>query len=123
MKSLIIKSFAIYYLLPAVAFSEHQQPLQRNDFTTWPRAHVKEFGCFLEKEFGYKDKKFNCSLKQYTNKGDPCKNTAEYNEGPEFPKALAGKVNAKIESIDLAWEHGDLQNVSITLKENIQRKS
>lgn len=122
MRTLVIVAAAFFYFLPSEAYSEDQKPLLKNDFTTWPQAQVKEFGCFLEKEFGHKDKKFNCSLRRYTNKGDPCKNSAEYYEGPEFPNALAGKVNARIESIGLAWEHGELQNISVRLKEKYTEK-
>lgn len=121
---LVVQLFlAVCYLFPTVALSENQQKLQKNDFTTWPGADIKEFGCFVEKEFGYKDKKFNCSIKQYVNKGDPCKNTVEYYEGLAFPKALSGKVNDKIDSIDLAWEHGHLQSVSIILKGKYTQKT
>ena len=92
-----------------------QADLKKQDVTTWPKASVKEFGCFLEKQFGHKDEKFNCSLKKYVNKGDPCLNTVVYYEGPRFPHALAKKIDSKIESIDLIWEHGQLQSVALTL--------
>lgn len=116
MRFLMVLSLVFSYLTSAVAFSEKQKVLKKSDFTTWPLADVKEFGCFLEREFGHKDKKFNCSLGQYINKGDPCKNTSEYYEGPKFPKEFAERVNAKVDSIDLSWEHGLLQSVSITFK-------
>lgn len=89
--------------------------LKKLDVTTWPKATSKEFGCFLEKQFGHKDSKFNCSLKKYVNKGDPCLNTTEYYEGPKFPNEHAKKIDSKIESIDLVWEHGQLQSVGLTL--------
>lgn len=122
MNFVFILSLVLVYLTSAVAFSEKQKVLKKSDFTTWPRADVKEFGCFVEKEFGYKDKKFNCNLGQYVNKGDPCNNTIEYYEGPKFPKELAEKVNAKIDSIDLSWEHGLLQSVSIMFKQKYSEK-
>lgn len=122
MRIFVTVFLVIFYVFPIAVFSEHQQKLLRSDFTTWPRAHVSEFGCFLEKEFGHKDKKFNCSQKKYINKGDPCKNTEEYYEGPEISQALSTKVDPKIESIHLSWEHGDLQNVSITLKRKYSEK-
>jgi hypothetical protein len=76
---------------------------------------VTEFGCFLEKVFGTRDPCFNCSLKGYVNRGDPCRNTRAYHEGPAFPRAQASKVHPLVSEIHLAWEHGDLQEVQVTL--------
>lgn len=98
------------------------QKLSKTDFTSWPRANAKEFGCFLEKSFGQKDEKFNCELKSYKNSGDPCKNTKEYYEGPTFPREKVGKVNRRIEDIQLSWEHGELQSVSVVMKKKYPAK-
>lgn len=108
---LIAKTF---FLNPVQA--ETKSPLQKNDFTSWPKSSVTDFGCFLEKKFSYKDQKFNCSLKKYVAQGDPCKNTTEYYEGPKFPEKQVKEVNPQIEEIDLAWEHGALQNLMVNLK-------
>jgi hypothetical protein len=83
---------------------------------TWPRMPVEQFGCYLEKSFGYRDARFNCSLEHYENQGDPCKNTEALYEGPVFPPALAAKVHPLASDVDLAWEQGQLQQVTITLK-------
>lgn len=83
---------------------------------TWSRMSVSDFGCYMEKTFGYRDKRFNCALKGYKNQGDPCKNTDAYYEGPAFPKALLAKVHPLATDIDLSWEHGELQAIGITLK-------
>jgi hypothetical protein len=83
---------------------------------TWPRMPVEQFGCYLEKSFGHRDARFNCSLENYENQGDPCKNTEAFYEGPEFPQALAAEVNPLATDVDLAWEQGQLQQVTITLK-------
>ncbi|MGZ3726892.1 MAG: hypothetical protein ACXWQQ_13900 [Pseudobdellovibrio sp.] len=103
MKLSLILYPIIFLLIPLTAFSEDAPTFQRNDFATWPKASVKEFGCFMEKELDYKDKKFNCSLKKYVNMGDPCKNTTKYYEGPQLPKAAAQKIDAKIKSIHFDW--------------------
>ena len=99
-----------------------QADLQKTDFTTWNHTNARDFGCFLQKSFGHKDKKFNCALKKYKNKGDPCRRLKEYAEGPAFPNEKAGEVDPRIESIDLGWEHGDLQAVNITLKDKFAEK-
>jgi hypothetical protein len=96
--------------------AESDQLLKAHDVTTWPRAEAKRFGCFLQTEFGYKDKKFNCSLRHYQNNGDPCKNTKAYYEGPQFPPDKAALVNKRFKSLDLSWEHGKLQQIGITLE-------
>ena len=83
--------------------------------STWPQMSVSAFGCYLEKTFGYRDKRFNCSLKGYKNQGDPCKNTDAYYEGPTFPRNLATKVYPLATDIELSWEHGELQEVRIML--------
>jgi hypothetical protein len=86
------------------------------DARTWPRMTADAFGCYLEKQLGHRDPRFNCALKHYENKGDPCKNTDAYYEGPAFPPDLATRVHPLATDVQLDWEHGELQNVTITLK-------
>lgn len=89
------------------------------DVVSWPKSDAAQFGCFLEQKFRHKDKKFNCSLKKYLNIGDPCQNTEAYYEGPKFPDRLAKKVHPAIHSIELSWERGMLQSVSITMNQRM----
>ena len=86
---------------------------------SWPRMDVAAFGCYLEKELNYRDKKFNCSLTDYSNQGDPCDRTEEYYEGPLFPEDKAGLVHGSIESIRIEYEHGDIREVHIEFKTNM----
>ncbi|HIH2747507.1 hypothetical protein L3V59_20765 [Burkholderia aenigmatica] len=86
------------------------------DVRAWPRTSSPVFGCMLERTFGYRDKRFNCSLKQYRNTGDACKNTTAYYEGPAFPDRLAARVHPLATKVDLDWEQGRLQMVTVTLK-------
>lgn len=88
----------------------------KHDIQTWPRAGAASFGCFLEKTFGARDPRFNCALGAYENHGDPCHDTAAYYEGPAFPAGKAGAVHPLAREIRLAWEHGDLQAVHLTLR-------
>jgi hypothetical protein len=85
------------------------------DLLAWPRMRADRFGCYLEKAFGHRDPRFNCALKRYVNKGDPCKNTKAYYDGPKFPDALKAKLHPSVRAVELSWEHGDLREVSITL--------
>ncbi|MCA3929561.1 hypothetical protein, partial [Burkholderia sp.] len=86
------------------------------DIRAWPRMTSPKFGCYVETTLGYRDKRFNCSLKQYRNTGDACKNTKAYYEGPTFPDRLAASVHPLATKVDLDWEHGELQMVTVTLK-------
>jgi hypothetical protein len=91
-------------------------PAPSVDLLKWPRMSSKDFGCYLEKTFGHRDKRFNCSLKRYENKGDVCNPTDAYYEGPAFPDRLAAKVHPLATKVDLDWEHGDLRSATVTLK-------
>ncbi|RQS76869.1 hypothetical protein DID96_00915 [Burkholderia sp. Bp8963] len=86
------------------------------DVRAWPRMSAPKFGCYLETTLGYRDKRFNCALKHYKNTGDACKNTGSYYEGPAFPDRLAASVHPLATKVELDWEHGDLQMVTVTLK-------
>ncbi|KFG98253.1 hypothetical protein GQ56_0104125 [Burkholderia paludis] len=86
------------------------------DIRAWPRMTSPEFGCYFETSFGYRDKRFNCSLKKYRNTGDACRNTKAYYEGPAFPDRLAAGVHPLATKVELDWEHGALQMVTVTLK-------
>ncbi|HDR9764687.1 TPA: hypothetical protein QDC27_000168 [Burkholderia cepacia ATCC 25416] len=86
------------------------------DVRAWPRMTSPKFGCYVETTFGYRDKRFNCALKKYRNTGDACGNTKAYYEGPVFPDRLAASVHPLATKVELDWEHGDLQMVTVTLK-------
>ena len=54
-----------------LAASAASSPLSKSDPLTWPRAGARDFGCFLERAFGFKDKKFNCKLCGYKPASNP----------------------------------------------------
>ena len=80
----------------------------------WPRMTSPAFGCLLEKTLGHRDPRFNCALKS-VKPGDPCIDTADYHAGPKFPPALAPRVHTLASNVDLAFEHGQLQSVTVML--------
>ncbi|MGF6110324.1 hypothetical protein [Pseudomonas frederiksbergensis] len=86
------------------------------DVLAWPRMSSSAFGCYMEKTLGHRDKRFNCALKGYENQGDPCTNAAAYEEGPDFPAHLAARVHPLATQVQMSWEHGELQQVTIVLK-------
>lgn len=98
-------------VLVAAALDVHAAEV--TDVLSWSRMSADKFGCYLEKTFGYKDAKFNCSLHRYVNNGDPCENTDAYYEGPKFPESLVRKVHPKAKRIILSWEQGELQSFGI----------
>jgi hypothetical protein len=115
MKFVLTLVIASLFSSAPLALAEPAQVLNAHDVTTWPRADVQRFGCFLETAFNHKDKKFNCALKHYRNHGDPCKNTKAYYEGPQFPPDKVALVDGRFKSLELSWEHGKLQAVVVTL--------
>lgn len=86
------------------------------DVLAWPRMSSSEFGCYMEQSLGHRDKRFNCSLKGYENQGDPCSNGDAYTEGPELPASLAARIHPLATQVQLSWEHGELQQVTLLLK-------
>lgn len=88
----------------------------------WPRKNVAEIGCIIETEFGYRDPVFNCSKKNYVNKGDPCKNTDAYYEGLVFPQWLGSKIHAAIKDIRFDFEGGRLREIAITFMDSLAKE-
>ncbi len=84
------------------------------ELLTWPRMRAPAFGCMLETQFGVIDPVFNCStLGEEHETGDPCKNTIAYYSGIELPADFGPRVHPSIEFLELSWEHGELQNLTI----------
>ena len=82
-----------------------------------------EIGCLLETEFQYRDSLFNCDNKNYVNKGDPCKKTDEYYEGIKIPDELIKKISTSFSKINLAFEHGNLREITITFQDSLLKDS
>ena len=80
-------AYAAFVPLLAAANSSADTSLPRPtaDIRAWPRMTSPTFGCYVETAFGYRDKRFNCALKQYRNTGDACKNTKAYYEAWRSP--------------------------------------
>lgn len=91
-------------------------PLELSRIGTWPRATLTEFGCLLERDGNHRDPHFNCSLTTYEY-GDACKPDTRLYDGPQIPPRLAEKHWPDLVAIDLAWEHGDLQAVSLRARQ------
>jgi len=94
--------------------------LSPSDLATWPRMRATDFGCMLEKRFGTRDARFNCASDfDRMNWGDACRDVDHYYAGPALPPAIAKTLPSPIESIDIAWEQGRMQNVSITFDRKV----
>ena len=92
--------------------------LSKYPLLTWLRKSPVEISCMLESQLGYQDKIFKCGRK-YVNKGDPCKKTKEYYEGIQIPPNLIAKIHPLFKNITLAFEHGDLQLITIEFKDSM----
>jgi hypothetical protein len=77
------------------------------------RMDLAQFGCWMEQNFGHVDSAFNCSTKEYENRGDPCERTDEYYQKVEFPSTLFKKVHPGISHIQVDFEHGNLREMVI----------
>jgi len=104
-------------LLPALAMAQEPRALEPTNVLSWPRAGVDRFGCMLEKDFETRDPRFNCALRNYVNRGNACTGAEAYYEGPAFPADKASKVMAQIERIEIANEAGQVQSVTLILKQ------
>ncbi len=102
-------------------FDQDQKPgfLSKYPLATWMRKSPVEIGCMLENELAFRDSIFNCAYEDYINNGDPCKNTDTYYEGPQFPDSLVSKIHSSITNISLSFEHGNLQELDISLKDSM----
>lgn len=104
-------------LQSGVSAAQDQPAPEPTNVLTWPRAPVDKFGCMLERDFDFRHPRFNCSLRNYVNRGDTCAITDAYYEGPEFPAGKATKVLPQIERIEIANERGQVQAVTMILKQ------
>ncbi len=107
---------AIPHALGSLDDDEPGPPVvERGDLLTWPRVSSVEFGCFLERQLGHKDRQFHCARRAPVRPGDPCKSPKLYAAGPGFPAAKVGQIHPDVTAIDLSWERGALQQVTLTL--------
>ena len=84
------------------------------------RMNPVEIGCLLQTELNYRDSIFNCDYKTpYINKGDPCKKTDAYYEGPILPASVFKKMHPAIEEMHFDFEHGNLREISMTFSDSL----
>lgn len=107
-----------------VSLVPEAQQANKGDIVTWPRMRADTFGCYLEEKFGIRDDKFNCALKDYTPSGSSCdENAAAYYEGPRIPDSVAPTIHPLLDSIELNWEHGELQSLTLRCKKRLSQAS
>ena len=110
---------AIIMLLATSCGQQQPKPAEevKVNILSWLRMPADEFGCMMEKTFGHRDARFNCSLTNYKNEGDPCDKWEEWYEGPKFPENLVKKVHPWMKSINIDWEGGMMQAASFSFDE------
>jgi hypothetical protein len=114
----LLKSLSIVLATLALTAASHAAdlPPAKVKIADWPRTSVADFGCMLERTFGRRDARLNCSLTHYANSGDPCINTKGYYEGPDFPKEqLAKAIHPLARLVSVDYEHGQVRSVFISL--------
>jgi hypothetical protein len=67
----------------------------------------------LEQSFGGQSQRFGCAVKDYVNRGNPCTAPDAYYEGPRLPTDLAGRLSPLLQSIDVKYEAGKVQSVTL----------
>ncbi|KAF1054206.1 MAG: hypothetical protein GAK43_01003 [Stenotrophomonas maltophilia] len=90
-------------------------PLRPSELLDWPRQNLADFACQLEQRTGQVDATFSCARsKQLSDWGDACHPTDLSDAGPQLPAALARQLDPRISEVQLEWEYGRLQSVSVT---------
>lgn len=94
------------------------------ELATWPRMKATDFGCMLEKRFGIQDKTYGCAADfDRMDWGDACLGaTTNYNVGPALPLSVAKSLPSPISEVDLEWEHGELQDLSVTFDRKVSAR-
>lgn len=72
--------------------------------SAWPRMKAVHFGCMLQDAGARVDRRWQCGAAPTTD-----------NAGPEFPSSLLGKLPTQVKEVDLSWEHGELQAVTLVI--------
>lgn len=85
----------------------------------WLTLDPPRLGCALQKSFGAKDPKWNCSLKVWAPSGDFCKNPREFAAGLQIDDATARKIHPSLKSVRLAWENGAIQAMVFEFSEKL----
>ena len=104
------------FLTSTPVFCLDSEESSKVDILKWPRMKADELGCLFERELGSSDERFNCALKGYVIKRDPCSADGSYNEGPKLKETANTRIHPLVSDIDLNWEGGKLQALSITMK-------
>lgn len=94
---------------PAIAIGE---PL------AWAKSTRRDFGCMLERDTGYKDPLWGCDSDEKL-LDHPCDEVEGYWRGPQFPPELVGRVNPLLRSIELHWEHRQLQEIDLIFRPGV----
>jgi hypothetical protein len=94
------------------------------ELATWPRMKATDFGCMLEKRFGIQDPRYGCSADfDRMDWGDACLGaTTNYNVGPELPPSVAKSLPSPISAVELEWEHGELQHLSVEFDRKVSAR-
>lgn len=94
------------------------------ELATWPRMKATDFGCMLEKRFGIRDPQFGCAADfDRMDWGDACLGAAgNYHVGPELPPSVAKSLPSPISAVQLEWEHGELQHLSVEFDRKVSER-
>lgn len=93
---------------PQAARAAAPAPAAKLDVAAWVRMRPSEFGCWMERSFGYRDPDYGCAAPARPAVSDPCQDG--FDDGPSVPAEVARRIHPLLREVDLAWERGALQS-------------
>lgn len=104
---------------PAASLAREDAAL---DVLAWPGMEADRLGCLMERALGHRDPRFNCGQRGYSHGGNPCRPDDAYYDGPTFPQDRAAQVSPLLQRIDLAYEGGRVQSVTLVLQRRLPQE-
>lgn len=112
--------------IDAVAAKPEESALAKTAFlenyplTTWLRQSPEAIGCIFEEALAMRDSLYNCDTKERPiAPKDSTEFTELYYKGIEFPEAKVKQVYPLISSIQLSFEHNQLQEIHIEFEKDL----
>lgn len=124
------KAIAVAFLVTigaagTVRASEPPAPTEATSIRVleWFKLDPVAFGCWMERTYGHRSARWNCSARKPASYGDPCKNVGAYYDGPDVPEKVVKRMPPTILDVHLEWEGGRLRLAIIQVAEGASEES
>nr|QLH55415.1 leucine-rich repeat protein [Archangium gephyra] len=84
----------------------------------WLGMPVHDFGCLLQKSFGHRDSRFNCSTTASWLKSRSCADPSFFN-GPTFPTGKSSRIHRRVKGVEVNYEGGRVSALTIKLDKRL----